>query len=166
MTFDPANSLAPFLQTSVYFPDEFDEFRTKFLALYRDISNNVNVRQIGVFDLQDFLTGERWYTAGDPQKKRQTFRVVVTFGPQAAGSSLTIPHGITGIVSFTHIYGTGMTTQAGIGGFISVPLPYVNVLSANNQVALEVDPTNVYLVFGPAGFNFSSGLVVIEYLKN
>jgi len=166
MTFDPSNSLAPYLQTSVYFPDEFDEFRTKFLALYRDISNNMNVRQIGIFDLQEFLTGERWFTAGDPQRKRQTFRKVIEFGALAAGSINIIPHGITGITEFTHIYGTGITTTPSGGGFRSVPLPYVNITSAANQIQLEADPTSVFIVLGAAGFSLSSGIVVLEYLKN
>jgi hypothetical protein len=166
MTFDPANSLAPYLQTSVFFPDEFDEFRVKFLALYRDISSNVNVRQIGVFDLEEFLTGERWPTIGDPQKKRQTFRIVIRLGALAAGTTNIIPHGITGIIEFTHIYGTGLTTTASGGGFRSVPLPYVNVTATANQIQIEADPTNVFVVLGAGGFSLSSGFIILEYLKN
>lgn len=166
MTFDPSNSLAPYLQTSVFFPDEFDEFRVKFLALYRDISSNVNVRQIGIFDFQEFLTGERWFTTGDPQKKRQTFRKVFEIGPFAAGSVNIIPHGITGIVEFTHIYGTAITGTAGIGGFISLPLPYVNITGITACIGLEADPTNIYLALGATGHNITSAIIVLEYLKN
>jgi hypothetical protein len=166
MTFSPSNSLAPFLQTSVFFPEEFDEFRVKFLALYRDISNNMNVRQIGVFDLEEFLTGERWFTAGDPQTKRQTFRITIQLGAYAAGTVQTIPHGVTGIVAFTHIYGTVITTTAGIGGFISLPLPYVNITAISACIGLEADPTNIYIALGTTGHSISSGTVVLEYLKN
>lgn len=165
MTFNPTSSLAPYLQTSVFFPEEFDEFRVKFLQLYRDISSNVNVRQIGVFDLQEFLTGQRWFTAGDPQTKRQTFRKVITFGALAAGSTNTIAHGISGVVTFTVITGTAITTTAGIGGNYQVPLPYVSA-AANANIDLKADPTNIYLVLGAAGFSLSSGFVILEYLKN
>lgn len=166
MTFDPANSLAPYLQTSVFFPDDFDEFRTKFLALYRDISSNVNVRQIGVFDLQEFLTGERWFTSGDPQKKRQTFRKTFEIGALAPGTNNVIPHGITGITSFTHIYGTVVTTTNIGSGFISLPLPYVNVTTVTAQIDLKADEANIYIDLGVASFTVSSGIVVLEYLKN
>src|SRR4051812_23939401 len=100
MTYSPSNSLAPFLQTSVFFPEDFEEFRVKFLALYRDISSNVNVRQIGVFDLEEFLTGERWFTSGDPQKKRQTFRKVFEIPAIARGASLVLATGITGVTRY------------------------------------------------------------------
>jgi hypothetical protein len=161
MTFDPSNSLAPYLQTSVFFPDEFDEFRVKFLALYRDIASNVNVRQIGIFDLEEFLTGESWFTSGDPQKKRQTFRKVFEIGAIAAGATSTTAHGITGIVAFTHIYGTAITTIVDYR-----PIPYSSVTAVNQQIEIKVDATNITIINGAAAPNITSAIVVLEYLLN
>lgn len=160
MTFNPANSLAPFLQTSVFFPDEFDEFRVKFLALYRDIASNVNVRQIGVFDLEEFLTGERWFSSGNPQVKRQTFRQVFEIGPIAPGATSTTAHGLTGVTAYTHIYGTAVTAAD------FRPIPYASATVVTNQIELNVDGTNINIINGATAPAITSAIIVLEYLKN
>lgn len=163
MTSSPSNSLAPFLQTSVFFPDEFDEFRTKFLALYRDISSNVNVRQIGIFDLQEFLTGERWFSTGDPQKKRQTFRRTYEIPAIAPGASLILPHGLTGVTAYTHIYGTVITSIVDYR-----PLPYSSTAGVAENISLRVDLGTASIVIDNGAISpaITSGLVVLEFLKN
>jgi hypothetical protein len=161
MTFNPTNSIAPFLQTSVFFPEEFEPFRVKFLQLYRDISNIVNVRQIGIFDLQEFLTGEQWFTSGDPQKKRQTYRKTFSIGAIATGATSTTAHGITGITAFTHIYGTCVTDVVDYR-----PIPYASVTAVNQQIEIRVDATNITIINGAASPNITSALVVLEYLKS
>lgn len=161
MTFNPTSSIAPFLQTSVYFPDDFETFRIKFLELYRDISNCVNVRQISVFDLQEFLTGEQWFTSGNPQAKRQTFRQVYSIGAIAAGATSTTAHGLTNLTAFTHIYGTCITDVVDYR-----PLPYVSVTALNQQIELKVDATNITIINGAASPNITSAIVVLEFLKN
>ncbi len=161
MTFNPANSIAPFLQTSVFFPEEFDEFRVKFLQLYRDISNNMNVRQIGVFDLQEFLTGQSWFTSGNPQVKRQTYRQVYSIGAIATGATSTTAHGLTNITAFTHIYGTCITDVIDYR-----PIPYASATAVNQQLELKVDATNITIISGAAAPNITSAIVVLEYLKN
>src|SRR3990167_5428892 len=97
MTFNPTNSLGPFIATSTFFPDEFEEFRVKFLELYRDLANAVNTREVGVFDLVEFLTGENWFTSGNPQVKRKTYRKVFELPATGAGATTNIAHGITGV---------------------------------------------------------------------
>lgn len=162
MTFSPSNSLAPFLQTSVFFPEEFEEFRVKFLALYRDISSNVNVRQIGVFDLEEFLTGERWFASGDPQKKRQTFRKVYEIPAIAPGASLVLATGVTGVTRYTHIYGTVITAVID-----NRPIPYAST-SVGENISLRVDFTlnSIVIDNGAISPAITSGIVVLEYLKN
>jgi hypothetical protein len=161
MTFSPNNSIAPFLQTSVFFPDDFDEFRVKFLELYRSISNNVNVRQIGVFDLQEFLTGEQWFTTGNPQVKRQTFRKAFEIGAIAAGATSTTAHGLTNVTAYTHIYGTAITAVVDYR-----PIPYASATVVTNQIEIKVDATNITIINGATAPNITSAIVVLEYLKN
>lgn len=161
MTFNPASSIAPYLQTSVFFPEDFDEFRVKFLQLYRDISNNVNVRQIGIFDLQEFLTGERWFTSGNPQVKRQTYRTVYSIGAIAAGATSMTAHGLTGITAFTHIYGTAITAVVDYR-----PIPYASATAVNQQIELKIDATNITIINGAGAPNITSAIIILEYLKN
>jgi hypothetical protein len=161
MTFSPNSSLGPYLPTSTFFPNDFDEFRVKFLELYRNISNSVNTRQIGVFDLQEFLTGEQWFTTGDPQKKRQTFRRTYSIGAIATGATLNTAHGLTGVTAFTHIYGTCVTDVVDYR-----PIPYVSATAVNLQIEMNVTATNIVIINGAAAPNITSGIVVLEYLKN
>lgn len=156
MTFNPANTVAPYLQTSIFFPDNFEEFRVKFLDIYRDISNNVNIRQIAVFDQQEFLAGEQWFTTGNPQKKRQTFRKVFEF----TDASLTFNHGITGIVLCTHIYGSFTN------GTNFYPLPYVSAGAITDQVQVVVTPTQVVVTKGGTAPAITNAVLILEYLKN
>ena len=161
MTFSPVNSIAPFLQTSIFFPEDFEEFRVKFLAIYRDISSCVNVRQISVFDLQEFLAGEQWFTAGNPQVKRQTYRIVFNIGAIAAGATSTTAHGLTNITAFTHIYGTCVTDVVDYR-----PIPYASATAVNQQIEVKVDATNLTIINGAASPNITSAIIVLEYLKN
>lgn len=161
MTFSPTASIGPFIQTSLFFPEEFPEFRAAFLQLYRQLSYTVNIKQIGVFDLQEFLSGEQWFTAGDPQTKRQTFRKAFNIGAIATGATSTTAHGITNISSFTHIYGTAVTDVVDYR-----PLPYVSTAALNQQTSLTVTATNIVIVNGAAAPNITSSIVVLEYLKN
>lgn len=165
MTFNPQNTLGPFLQTSVFFPENFDEFRVKFLELYRDISNTVNTRETGIFDLVEFLTGENWFTIGNPQVKRKTFRKCFSIGAIAAGATLTTAHGITQFspLTFTHIYGTVITDAA---TFNKRPIPYASATLITDQIQLDADDTNFRIVNGATAPNITSGIVVLEYLKN
>lgn len=161
MTFNPTNSIAPYLQTSVFFPDDFDEFRVKFLSLYRDIANNVNSRQIGVYDLQDFLTGEQWFVSGDPQKKRQTFRKVFQLGAIAPGAISTTAHGITNISAFTHIYGTAITSVVDYR-----PIPFASTNLVSDQIMVLADSINLNVYNGASAPAITSAIVVLEFLKN
>lgn len=160
MTFSPSNSIAPYLQTSIFFPEEFEEFRVVFLQLYRSISNSVNSRQIGVFDLMEFLTGESWFTSGNPQVKRQTFRKVFEIGAINTGATSTTAHGITNITAFTHIYGTCVTDVVDYR-----PIPYASATAVNQQLEIKVDATNITIISGAAAPNITSAIVVLEYLK-
>lgn len=161
MTFSPASSSAPFQPTSTFFPEDFEEFRVKFLEVYRDLANNLNTKEIGIYDLQEFLTGQQWFTTGNPQKKRQTFRRVYSIGAIAAGATLNTAHGLTGITAFTAIYGTAVTDAVDYR-----PLPYVSTVALNQQVSLTVDATNIIIVNGAGAANITSALVVLEFLKN
>jgi len=159
-TSQPANSIAPFLPTSIYFPEEFLEFRIKILETYRNISNTVNTRQISIFDFTENLTGEQWPVVGNPQSKRQPYRKVISTGAIATGATATLPHGIASISAFTHIFGTCVTDVVDYR-----PIPYSSVVATNQQIQLTVTATNVVIVNGAASPNITSGFVVLEYLK-
>ena len=171
MTFQPNNSNAVFLPTTIQYPKEPDELISRLNKAYEDTATRLNVKQIGIFDLVEFLTGEQWFTSGDPQTKRQTFRIAVDFGALPNNTTKSVAHNIVGIdpgtnstFSFTHIYGTG--TNPTTGSFKAVPIPYVNVGTPGDGIEIWVDKTNVNIKTTTANWIAFSANVVLEYLKN
>lgn len=162
-TFQPANSNAVFLPTTIQYPDDPKELINRLNKAYEDTATRLNIKQIGIFDLVDFLTGEQWFTSGNPQVKRQTFRIVFEIGPIAAGATSTTPTSLTGITSFTHIYGTCITDIPD-----KRPLNYSDITNVTNQNSLRFDDTtnSIIIMNGATAPNITSAIVVLEYLKN
>ena len=153
---NPANSQGPYIRTSRHFPQDLQPLAVELNRSYVDIANHINQRTIGIFATQrGIVTGESWYLAG--QNKQQTLRLVFQF--TAAGN---IPHGLklAQIVDFTRIYGTFTD------GSVWYPLPYVDVVSATNQVSVVVNATNIVIASGAGSPpTITSGLVILEWLS-
>jgi hypothetical protein len=150
----------PFLRLQRSFPsDDIQALTVELDKSYIDIAQRVNDRTIGIFAFnRPSATGEAWYQAGS-NAKQQTLRQLYAF--TAAGN---IPHGIpiTGSVGFqgiTRLYGTFTD------GTNWYPLPYVDVVAANNQVNVYVTPTNIVITSGGgAPPTIVSGWVILEWL--
>lgn len=146
---------APFLRTSREFPEDIQPLTVEINKAYIDIANNVNARTIGLFPKgKSAITGESWFLT---PSRQQTIRQVYTF--TAAGN---IAHGlnISQLYGFVRIYG------AFTDGSIWYPLPYVNVVAANNQVSIAVTATNIVITSGGGSPpTITSGTVVLEWLS-
>ena len=161
MTSAPINSLAAYLPTSRVFRVEDDRELVYVLnSSYTDIANSVNVREIALYDQLEGLTGQQFFSA-DPMVKRQTYRTVYSIGAIAAGATLNTAHGLVGVTAFTRIYGTCVTDVVDYR-----PIPYVSVAATNQQVQIRVLGANIEIINGAAAANITSGIVVLEYLKN
>src|SRR5580692_4887231 len=115
---------APYLRTSRNFPEEAQPLSVELNRSYVDIASKVNDRVIGIFPTtRPAVTGESWFY--NANERQQTIRQIYTF--TAAGN---IAHGINTatIAGFTRIFGTFTD------GTNFYPLPYVDVVAANNQV--------------------------------
>lgn len=161
MTFSPNNTLGPFLPTSTFFPEDFEQFRIKFLELYRNLANTTNSREVGIYDFQEFLTGEQWPTIGNPQVKRKTFRTIFSIGAIGPGVTLNTPHGLTQVTAYTHIYGTAIT-----GVPDNRPIPFASATLVTDQIQIQVNAVNITIVNGATAPAITSAFVVLEYLKN
>lgn len=148
----------PYLREQRQFPfKDIKELSSQSEQAYRDVARSVNQRTIGIFGINfPVVTGESWYLAGGNQKQ-QTLRQLYTFS--SAGN---IAHGVdtTKISGFTKIYGTFSD------GTNWYPLPYVDVVAANNQVNVIVTPMEIQITAG-AGTPpiITSGFVVLEWLS-
>lgn len=156
MSTNIVNSVA-YLKTTREFPEDLRQLTIECNKGYVDTANAINVRTIGIFSInRPAITGESWYV--QTSRKQQTIRQVYTF--TSAGS---IPHGIvvSKIAGFTKIYGTFTD------GTDWYPLPYVDVVAANNQVNVIVTPTNIVITGGGGGGQpaITSGFCILEWLS-
>jgi hypothetical protein len=129
-------------------------------------ANAINNRTVSTFQLhvdgdkQMLPNGERWFPTAtqeltSPQRLRDGFRLVV----QVSDSTLAVNHNITQINQVTRLYG------AFFDGTVWWPLPYVDVVAANNQINVKVTATQIVVTKGAgAPPSISSGIVVVEYL--
>jgi hypothetical protein len=160
MTFSPSNSLGAFVPINQTFSEDQSQFLIQITNRDRDIARYINAREIAIYDLIEILTGEQWFGA-TPQVKRDVFRRVYQLGATAAGATTTIAHGITGLTAFTHIYGTAVTAVVDYR-----PIPYSSVTAVTDQIEINVDATNINVSNGATAPNITSGIIVLEYLKN
>lgn len=166
MTFGPNNTQGPFLPTNQYFGEDPEKLKETLSISYSDIVRRLNIKEIAIYDLVEIPTGEQWFNVANPQIKRDGFRkvfnITTTITP---GASLIVPHGIIGFLplTFTHIYGTAIINAI---TFSQKPVPYVN--NKGETITLEADNVNFEIVNGltATGFNITSAIVVLEYLKN
>jgi hypothetical protein len=160
MTFAPSSTFG-----NTYIPStrnfQLDEANLKLVldSSYTSVANSLNLKTAGIFELVEVQNCEQFFGLTiNQQKKRFVFRKTFSFGAILAGASLVIPHGITGVTSYTHIYGTAVTATD------NRPIPHASV-TANANIEIIVDATNITINNGAAGPNITSGIIVLEYLK-
>lgn len=155
---------SPYLREQRHFPtDNAQALSIEVDRAYVDTAQKINTRTIGIF-AQNFavVTGEQWFFNGKDGStggilKNQTLRQLYIFS-----SVGNIPHGIniSQIQGISRIFGTFTD------GTNWYPLPYVDVVSATNQVSVIITPTNIVIAAGggspPA---IISGTVVLEWLS-
>lgn len=158
MTANVTNQVA-FLRTSRNFPEDLAQLTVEVNRAYVDTANKVNSRTIGIFTRNvASLNGEEWFVNASNQKQ-QGFRQVYTFGSITGATN--IAHGLNlSIIQLVRIFGTFTN------GTNWYPLPYVDVVAANNQVNVIVNPTNIVITPGAGSPpSITSGFVILEWLS-
>jgi len=148
----------PYLRTTRDFPEDGQAMRMELNKSYVDTANAINSRVIGIFPTNlPAITGEEWFISG---AKQQSLRRVYTFS--AFSSPLSIPHGLNlnQVSLITKIYGTATDATNWY------PLPYVDVVSATNQISVYVSPTNIVITAGGGSPpSIASGIIILEWLS-
>ena len=157
MTFSPNNTQGPFLPINQTFSTDDDQFLIQITNRDRDIARNINIREIGIYDTTQNPTGQQWNDPANAQNKKQTFRKIFYF----SDASLNFVHNITNLTLTTHIYGSFTN------GTNFYPLPYVSATAVNNQIQIDVTPTNIVVTKGAgAPPAITNGVIILEYLLN
>ncbi len=156
----------PYIITSRQFPtSDPKQLETELTKSYEDISYGVNARTIGMFNKFQIVTGDQYYADNtspmNPIQFRQGYRQLFAFTTIAAGATLTITHGITGITELVHCYGNCVTVTPDFR-----PIPYSSVTAVNQQIELRVTATQIIISNGAGAPNITSGTIILEYLLN
>lgn len=158
-TFLPVNSVQSYLPTTISIPNEFKEANPILTDYFRKIIAAVNSKDIAQYNTQELVTGQQYFTSGDNNRFRQTYRKVIEFPALAAGAN-TQPHNLGALATFTftRIYGTAQNATIPL----FVPLPQ----GGPNDAMIEVGAANVTVTV-PAGYAGAgwSALVTLEYIK-
>lgn len=150
----PTGSRGPFLPTSQVFPDDAAQRIIVHNENYIDIAQAVNIREIGIYELTEQLNGKQFFNTSNPQQKRFSYRQVFQFS--AAGSfahniaNLTLVLGYGQFTDGTNFYGAIYGSSVAIAG----------------QVSFYVTPTNIVVLSGAGAPVITSGIIVLDYLKN
>lgn len=162
MTSGPINSLGLFLPTNVTFSEDQQQFLIQITNVYSQIARFINLREVSLYNLQEAQTGQQWFSS-NVQQNKGGYRTVINFGALPNNSTKSVPHGIsiTPSTVFTHIYGTGSSSNTAF-----IPIPYVNVATPTDGVAIIVGTTNVSITTTTANWVNYNAVVVLEYLKN
>lgn len=154
MSSNVVNQVA-YLRTTWRFPLEPTELRDELDRGYLAISNCVNARVIGIFNVnKPALTGEAWYLIQN--KKQEGLRQAYTFTTTAA-----INHtiNVSNISRFTRAYGE-FTDGTNWYGLISGS----NVAIAG-QISFYITPTQIVFLVGAGAPALTLGTVVLEWIS-
>lgn len=151
----------PYLRTAREYPREVENLSHELNKTYVDIASAVNERTIGLFPtIRPAVTGNSYFL--EKNQRQQSLRQVYPF--TSDGGTITIAHGInlSNISYVPVITGTFMDSSTNV----FYPLPYVDVINANNQINVKITQTDIVITpEGGSPPNLSVGLVLIEWLS-
>ena len=159
MTFEPANSLAPYLVNSIDFQNEPDKLADQLTSVYSLISTAVNLRDIAFYDETEQLSGGQLFTPNDPLKKRYLYRRSYNFGTLPNTAVKQVAHQIDFTntnLGFVQIYGAAIRPT-----IAAIPLPYV----AADPIYIRLTATNIEIETLSAAYIAYEAIVTLVYTK-
>lgn len=147
---------------------EFKELLIRLHQYINDIAINVNLRDSGVYDVQETVNGQGYFpttpTTQDSDVYRAVFRKVIYYPtalPNAGSQPVAHNIDLNGACTFTRIYGVANDTTAQS----YLPLPYASPTAANN-IELSLDATNVTITTGSNRSAYTQNYFVVEFIQN
>lgn len=148
-----------FVDTSQNFQVNDEELRIVLTSQNQLHASAINAKDTGIYSDVEIVNSQTFFNASNIRNPYYVFRKCFSLGAVAAGASTTITHSITGLTQCTRIYGTCITDVVDYR-----PIPYASV-TANANIEINVNSTQITIANGAASPNITSGLVVLEYLK-
>lgn len=151
-------------------PEKWEDARPFLVEQLKRITNAVNIREIGWFLDEELLSGKSFIpglnnvlNAGTSQQYRQILRKVIDFGTLPNAGVKTVAHNITVDNNFTLVSMWACATDS--LAFLSLTIPYATPVALNQNIALNMDATNVIITTGTNRTNFTRCFVTCEYIQ-
>lgn len=153
------------------FPEEFnDDFRIKLRQYLNDSSVSLNSKENGFYFQEEVPTGRQFIPLFSTSKSqnvqyRPVYRTVVDFGSLPNTAAKSVAHGLTTTQNYSlvNIYGAA-TDPAAATMTSGIALPFSSPVLANN-IALEMNATNIIITTGSNRTAYTRTFVVLEYIK-
>lgn len=141
-------------------PDSKDTM-TLLVSLYQyvtNIANVLNIKQSGYYLTEEFCNSNLLFNpdSSNPNDLRPCFFVAVDLGTVTTGA---YAHGVTMDTNTKLVGLRGAATRSST--LLMVPIPFV---ASTGNIEVTVDGTNVNIV-NNSGYTFTSGVVILEYVK-
>lgn len=149
-------------------PQKWEDAQEFLVEALKEMSNAINIRQIGWYLDEELLSGKAFIPIslppGDPtpQQFRAVLRKVVDTGPLPNTGTKSVPHGIVFDNNFTlvQLYGAATDPVA----FAAIGLGFASTVPANS-IELYIDATNINITTGINRSNYTRSFVTIEYMQ-
>ena len=171
MSFNPPDSVGPYVPPNIIIPDDWEEARLILTDYFIKNAEATNAREIAQYqdaslnaagdNISETVNGQAWFVPGDPNKFRYGSRTVVDVGPLPNAATKSVAHGInvTGNTVFTRIYGTANQPSTNF-----IPLPFVD--TGGSHIEVNVDGTNVNIITTADYTAYTTAYIVLEWVEN
>jgi len=144
---------------------DFKDFLVKLYQTTNNISEAVNIRDVGYYVRTEILNGQLWYenttlssTTAQAPEHRPVFRKVIPFGALPAAGSKPVNHNITTDTNtrWKRVYATATntTTFAGI------------TITTSSALSVRATATQVIITTGGTDYSaYNDCDVILEYIK-
>ena len=130
--------------------------------------HNKKMKNLPDSRLSQLLSGKLYNVSSDEMvvgkwiDGRNIYRKYIAFGQLNAASPMKKPHGIINIDRCIHIYGSARDTS--IDSRYTVPMPFVSISSASENINIGADDENVQIYFTGDKRRYSA-MIILEYIK-
>jgi len=150
-------------------PEKWEDGRAFIVEQLKRLANAVNFREIGFFIDEEVLSGKAFIPGlnivsdgGSSQQFRTVLRKVIDFGTLPNAGAKSVPHRIVADANFTLV---AMWAAATDPTGLKIPIPFATPVALNQNIALQMDATNVTITTGVDRTNFTRTFVVIEFMQ-
>lgn len=157
-----------FIAQTEHYPEDGERLRLKLKESYENIAQNINRRDISIYDTEETPTGQQFFaTTANLRNPRDTYRSVVNFGALPNATTTSVAHNISvaNNTIFTRIYGVATHPTNTDPNPKSLPLPY-STETANGDIELYVTDTNVVITTSIDYSAYTTTYIILEYILN